>query len=681
MRPACSPRSGPLLKVLAPLTLSVIIVNYNVRSFLENALTSISRAMTGIEGEVFVVDNASNDGSAAMVRGSFPSVHLIENTENVGFARANNMAIHQAAGEFILLINPDTVVQEDTFRVMLAFFKEHPEAGLAGCKVLNPDGSFQLPCRRSFPTPWVAFTKVFGLAGLFPHSRLFGRYNLTYLDPAKTYPVDAVSGSFMMVRRTVYEKVGGLDESFFMYGEDLDWCYRVRGAGWKVFYVHETAIIHFKGESTKRSDIDEVRVFYSAMQLFVAKHFGRFTAVRAFLSFGIAVRETMASLALLARTVLRAAADMAVVDLALVLGGLIYFGDVERFASGADPIIWFAPALLVVLSMAGVGAYSMYRNSARRAALGVLLGYVLISAAVFFVKHLAYSRAVVAYSGVISIVVLPGLRIALRQIRKPGSEHRRSLFGSRTLIVGTGPSAREILRKLRARVDDGYDVVGFIDTTNRSIGEKLDGVGIVGSLENVGKVVGEQKVSDVIFSTDGLSYGEILSVIARSNTRSVNFRLVPNSLEAIIGKTRIDQLDTLPLVDIAYNLHLPSRRLLKRGMDLVLSFAGLVVLWIPAILLSRGSEPGFGRLVRELPAVLAGRKSLVGLPGDGDGGFARDLSHRCGGADLGPIGLTGLIQINNRPGLTDEEVDRYALYYAKNQSLWLDVEIIAKSLL
>ncbi|MEK7671678.1 MAG: glycosyltransferase family 2 protein, partial [Bacteroidota bacterium] len=273
MEAATSQHPQPLVILLPPMDLSVIIVNYNVRQFLENALASTYRAMEGLQGEVFVVDNASDDGSIEMVKTKFPHVLLIENQANVGFAKANNAALKQAKGRYVLLLNPDTIVQEDTFKVMIRFFDENPDAGLAGCKILNPDGTFQLPCRRSFPTPWVAFTKIFGLSTLLPKSKLFGKYNLTYLNEDETYEVDAVSGSLMFLRREAYEKVGGLDETFFMYGEDLDWCYRISKSGYKVYYVHSTKIIHFKGESTRRSEIDEIRTFYQAMQLFVEIHF------------------------------------------------------------------------------------------------------------------------------------------------------------------------------------------------------------------------------------------------------------------------------------------------------------------------------------------------------------------------------------------------------------------------
>jgi len=668
--------------------LSVIIVNYNVRQFLENALTSLRRAMEGIDGEIFVVDNASDDGSVAMVRSTFPDVSVIAHTENIGFARANNLALKKARGEFVLLINPDTIVQEDTLRQMLHFFQEHPDAGLAGCKILNPDGTFQLPCRRSFPTPWVAFTKIFGLSALFPSSRVFGRYNLTYLSPDETYEVDAVSGSFMMIRRAAYERVGGLDEVFFMYGEDLDWCFRVRQAGFRVYYVHSTQIIHFKGESTRRSNINELEVFYGAMELFVEKHFSRSRSGVVFLRAGILLRATAAAAGRAVRPLLPALLDMVLVAVALLFAEFLYFGRVFRFPSYAYPLAWIIPGLLVALVGSSLGIYTTHRLKAARAGLAVLTGYILISATVFFAKTFAFSRAVVVISGLVALILLPGWRLLLRALTRRAAprDRRRSLFGTRTLIVGTGVSGQELLRRLRARVDDGYDVQGFIDTSSAHIGERVAGIEIVGSLENIGKVIGERGITDVIFSTDELPYTAILAVISRSNNRNVNFRLVPTSLEAIIGKTRIDDLETLPLVEIEYNIHKPSHRLLKRLFDVA---GGLLLLLTayPVVLLLRmlGALRPPGRIARAVlavPRIVDGRMSFVGLPADpaeetGTPGDAKPLERV--GPYLGPRGITGLAQINMREGLSRTEMERYQLYYAKNHSLLLDVEILLKA--
>jgi GT2 family glycosyltransferase len=649
--------------------LSVIIVNYNVRQFLENALTSVCRAMEGIDGEVFVVDNASDDGSAEMVKSKFPGVRLLVNARNVGFAQANNMALRETRGNFLLLLNPDTIVQEDTFRVMLDFFAETPDAGLAGCRILNPDGSFQLPCRRGFPTPWVAFTKTFGLSALFPGSHLFGRYNLTYLSQDETYPVDAVSGSFMMLRREVYERVGGLDEMFFMYGEDLDWCYRVMKAGYRVYYVHATKIIHFKGESTKRSDIDEIRLFYRAMQLFVKKHFSGSRAVGLFLNFGILVRAAAAWTGRVIRPAGLALLDMLLVAITLGVGELLYFGELFHFPGYAYPAVWIVPPLIVGTISALAGLYSTARYAALRSAAAVAAGYVIVSALVFFVKDFAFSRAVVLISGALSVMLLPGWRLAVRAAA--GGGRRRSLFGRRAVIVGTGASAQEVLRRLRTRIDDGYDVLGFIDTTRRRIGEQVAGVEIIGSIDNVGKVIDERRVGEVIFSTDGISYEDILSVIARSTNRSVNFRLVPGSLEAMIGKTRIDRLDTLPLVDIEYNIHKPLHRALKRLFDIVLS--GILLLTAYPLATAFGRAGGWLRL---LPRVLRGELSFVGLPIEENSAAALPG----GPPSLGPAGLTGLLQLNSRKNMENGERERYKLYYAKNQSLVLDIEILVKSL-
>ena len=656
------------------MTLSVIIVNYNVRQFLENALASIYRALEGIEGEVFVVDNASADGSADMVKSKFPRVCLIESSENVGFARANNIALRRATGEFILLINPDTIVQEDTFSVMLRFFRDVPDAGIAGCKILSPDGSFQLPCRRSFPTPWVAFTKIFGLSSLFPRSRMFGRYNLTYLDEDETYRVEALGGAFMMVRREAYASVGGLDESFFMYGEDLDWCYRIGKAGFGVYYVHATKIVHFKGESTRRSDIDEIRLFYQAMQLFVRKHFNRSRTMLLFLNLGIVIRGTAASLARLARPLPLALPDAFLAVAALFAGEYLYWGGLFRFPHYAYPMVWIVPTALILLISASVGLYTRARFSVKRSFMAVASAYVILSATVFFVKDFAFSRAVVSIAGLLSLALLPGWRLAIRLFGRGSS--RTSVFGKRTVIVGTGTSAQQVLHKLRARVDDGYDVLGFIDTSLRRVGERVAGVEIIGSIDNVGKVIDEHRVGEVIFSTDGLSYENILSVIARSRNRSINFRLVPGSLESIIGKTSIDELDTLPLVDIEYNIHRPANRLVKRLMDFAAACLLLVTVY-PVRRLFGKNGSAHDSVIMLLPDVVRGRLSLVGLPV----GEAARGGRQPGGTDyLGPEGLTGLLQIHSRDNLDSEERERYKLYYAKNQSLMLDLQIIAKSL-
>ena len=249
--------------------LSVVIVSYNVRSYLEQCLQSVQRALEGTEGEVFVVDNHSDDDSVETVRQHYPWVRLIENQENLGFAKANNQAIRQAQGDYILLLNPDTVVAEDTFHGVLAFMDEHPKAGGAGVMMCYEDGSRAPESRRALPTPWVAALKMMGFTK---------RYYLSDLPWDQPCRIEVVSGAFCLLRHEAIKTVGLLDEDFFMYGEDIDLSYRLLKGGWENWYL-PYSIIHYKGRSTRKSDYRYVHVFYQAMLIFFQKHYSHLSII------------------------------------------------------------------------------------------------------------------------------------------------------------------------------------------------------------------------------------------------------------------------------------------------------------------------------------------------------------------------------------------------------------------
>lgn len=254
--------------------LSVVIVSYSVKYYLEQCLVSVRRACEGIETEIWVVDNASHDGTPEFVRSRFPEVHLIANEQNVGFSRANNMAIRQAAGEYVLLLNPDTIVGENVLRTCTDFLDTHSTAGATGVAMLKDDGGFAWESRRGLPTPFTAFCKMVGLCALFPHSRLFGRYYMRYLDKSEVNSIEVISGAFNMLRRTALDRAGLLDEDFFMYGEDIDLSYRLLKCGYENYY-QPVRILHYKGESTVKSSFRYVNVFYRAMLIFFDKHYRR----------------------------------------------------------------------------------------------------------------------------------------------------------------------------------------------------------------------------------------------------------------------------------------------------------------------------------------------------------------------------------------------------------------------
>ncbi|HEX2608682.1 MAG TPA: glycosyltransferase family 2 protein, partial [Flavisolibacter sp.] len=258
----------------AVVTLSVIIVNYNVKYFLEQCLYSVEKAGTELDMEVWVVDNASTDDSVAYLQGLFPWCRFLVNKVNVGFGKACNQALAAAQGDYILFLNPDTLVAEDSFSRCIAFLEAHQKAGALGVKMIDGSGRFLRESKRSFPSPLTSLYKLTGLATAFPRSAVFGKYHLGHKDKNQDHEVDVLAGAFMMVRKTVLDRIGSFDERFFMYGEDVDLSYRIQEAGYENWYLSSTTIIHFKGESTKRGSLNYVRMFYSAMSVFVQKHYG-----------------------------------------------------------------------------------------------------------------------------------------------------------------------------------------------------------------------------------------------------------------------------------------------------------------------------------------------------------------------------------------------------------------------
>ncbi|MDP4212275.1 MAG: glycosyltransferase family 2 protein [Bacteroidota bacterium] len=283
--------------------LSVVIVNFNVKYFLEQCLHSIKKAIGQsalLQGktEVFIVDNASSDGSIAFLEPLYPGFRFISNTENKGFAKSNNQALADCSGKYILFLNPDTVLAEDSLDQCLSFFEAHPNAGAVGVRMIDGCGRFLKESKRGFPTATASFFKMSKLAAVFPSSRFFAAYYAGHLDPTSNHPVEILSGAFMMVRKDVLDLTGGFDEQFFMYAEDIDLCYRISKAGFQNYYLASTTIIHFKGESTPR-DIRYVHQFYLAMKQFMKKHFhgSSSSLLLYFLNLGVALRQRLAAAA------------------------------------------------------------------------------------------------------------------------------------------------------------------------------------------------------------------------------------------------------------------------------------------------------------------------------------------------------------------------------------------------
>ncbi|ACY47126.1 glycosyltransferase [Rhodothermus marinus] len=678
--------------------LSVIIVNYNVRDLLEQALRSVFRAADGLELEVFVVDNNSVDGSVEMVRAHFPEVHLIANTENVGFSRANNQAIRRARGRYLLLLNPDTIVQEDTLRAMVDFLDAHPEVGAAGCKILNPDGSFAPESRRSFPTPAVAFYRMVGLSRLFPHSRRFGRYNLTYLSPEVETEVDALSGSCMFVRhaalyfsRMAYERLcreglgptahllpnglqpdggaGLLDEDFFMYGEDLDWCYRIQQAGWKIVYTPRTQIIHYKGESTKKGELRYVRLFYGAMLRFVEKHFrDRYSPTfLTLLRLGIALRAGLSALHRGARRLAPLVIDGLLTALIVTLGGWL-----RSLAAGRPLAALFllsvvpAYALSTVAGIALMGGYRRGRIwQLRPVFYGTLIGLLFMGTLSFLVPDIAFSRMVVLLSAPFALAALLGWRLVWRR--------RHAARLQRALLVGPTDEARRLHRLLEAAPWPSFQLIGYVspepDGTDQETPPRL------GALHHLRDLVRLRQVDAVIFATAGLSHTTVLQLIQQLRDLPVQFKILPEGRPHVIGKAHIETLEPPSLVDAEAALPTLRSLPLGRALECGLALVGLILRPLLKGMARLSARPGLRQLVRRLdglPDVLRGRRTLVGCHPD-------ECALLPEGWGIRP-GLFAVSEARPTPPRTPEDIRQLYAYYMQQRTAWLELRLLLQAI-
>ncbi len=649
--------------------LSIIIVNYNVKEFIQNLLESIKSASKKISAEVIIVDNASDDGSIELIRQKYPWVKLIVNSRNLGFSKANNLGLREATGKYLLLLNPDTLVKEDTFEKMISFFEATPDAGMAGCKLLNTDGTLQLACRRGFPGPWASFTKVTGLSALFPESPLFARYNLTYLDENKTYAVDAISGAFMMFTREVYEKTGGLDETFFMYGEDLDLCYRVNKAGYKVYYVHSTEIIHYKGESTKRSNLNEVKVFYEAMHIFVKKYYSGSWFLLLFLRSAIFFREMLAFLGKKKLVIVSLLMDLIFYNLTMLLAVEVYTR-YKNWESGIPdygiPVIYTIPVLVHIFTSAVLSVYKKDRLSVLRTFGAIIAGFFVITSLTFFFKDYAFSRGVVLILYFTLPFTLGGWRIFAKLWFKAGVSGDIS-FRKRAAIVGTGEEAIKLAHKLQKK-KGGSRIAGLIGTKRIQIGERIEGFEVIGSIDNIIRVIRERGIEEVIFTTGELSYNAIIGIVAACRRENVEFQITGGESDFMVSKSEVSILNEIQLFEVNYNIGLPLHRVIKKSFDFLFSLFILIFLFpfLFALRVITGRKNGIYSFISRLPRVISGEYSIVGPRNEAAAGEPW----------LGKKGLTGFwfTDIDE-----DEDSVKSDIFYAKNQNIWLDLEIIGKT--
>ena len=644
--------------------LSIIIVNYNVKFFLEQCLHAVYNSSKNLAAEIFVVDNNSVDGSCQMVREKFPEVKLIENKTNYGFAKANNQAIKRAKGKYILLLNPDTVVEEKTFEKCISFMEDHADAGSMGVKMIDGKGKFLPESKRSLPTPAVAFYKTFGLAALFPRSRIFGKYHLGYLDKEEIHHVEVLPGAFMLIRKSVLNVTGLFDEDYFMYGEDIDLSYRISLAGYKNYYYPGTTIIHYKGESTKKSSINYVMVFYRAMMIFARKHFTRNNAK--FFSFLINIAIYMRAAASIFRRFIINTINPLLNIIVIYAGYYFILPFWENYVfqkSGAYPkeyLLFAVPSYILIwtISIYLSGGYERHIKSGNIFR-GVLFGtLVILVIYALLPEQFRFSRALIIIGTIWTLISTFSIRLLLSTVNEEYFKFAIVKEKKRIIIVGDKSESKRVFSILE-QSNIKPELVGkvFPDA-------KESNGGFIGNISQIEEIVAINKADEIIFCSKNISSQEIINIMLHFTNTDVDFKIAPPESLSIIGSNSINTAGELYVL----NLNTISRTINQRRKRFLDAMISMVLIIISPVLIFFIRHPG--TMIKNLIFVFVGKYTLIGYHGK--------MIEETDNLPFLKKGILSPVDALKNSTLKNGIVENVNLLYAKDYKVFNDLNILLK---
>lgn len=643
--------------------LSVIIVNYNVKHFLEQCLFSVQAAIANMQAEVIVVDNNSSDNSLAYLEPKFPKTRFVLNTSNVGFGKACNQGFHLASGKYILFLNPDTIVPEDCFEQSIRFFESHPEAGALGVKMLDGSGRFLKESKRAFPSPTTSLFKLFGLSKLFPRSATFSKYHLGHLDENKNHEVDVLAGAFMMIKKEVLDKVGSFDEAFFMYGEDVDLSYRIQkaarpdsGGRYKNYYFADTSIIHFKGESTRKGSMNYVKMFYNAMSIFVRKHYGgsKASVFNFLIHIAIWFKALLSAVAAFIRKI-----GLPLIDAGLIL--LSFWAIKNIWSEYVRPdiqyetkLLWIAiPAYTVfyLITAYYAGLYDQWYKKMELVRSSVIATIVLLAAYALLPEQYRFSRAIILFGALLAFVligILRGILVMTNVLNSNKDKEDRY----NTIIVATATEYGQTIDLLK-EAGQQQRVLGRLSVN----GDEENAIGTIKKIQAVSSAV---PFRELIFCQGSLSYAEIITHIQQL-PKNIRARIHAAGSGSIVGSDSKDTSGESVSKENGYKLADPYNRRLKRLADILISFFGILTFPLQLFIVKKPFA-----FFKNCLLVLFAKKTWVGY-----------TSHQKNLPQL----LTAVIACNGLPVSAKQQLPKESLYmmdywYARDYEPVTDLKLI-----
>lgn len=638
---------------------SVIIVNYNVQYFLEVCLHSVFRALERYSGEVIVVDNLSSDGSVEMVKQQFPKVKLIANQVNCGFGKANNQGVAIAQGEYLLFLNPDTVLPEDFFELSVAYMEAHPQAGCLGPKLLDGKGQFSPESKRSFPSLSVAIYKTTGIHKLFPRSPYFNKYYAVHIGENETAPVDVLMGCCMLLRTSVLEQIKvAFDEDFFMYGEDIDLSYRIQKAGYQNIYFPQTSIIHYKGESTKKTTLSYVRIFNEALSLFVKKNYPAAQAkmFTVFINVGIVLRAMITLFKNFLSIIKMPLLDMVLLSAVFWLVKDVYLFDIKGYTEIKPLALAITLPMYLLLWLGSMYLNGVYEISYHpiRVIRGMAIGTILAVAYYGLLQtEFRYSRSIIFSTAIFGTVLMVLMhRILhyfkiLKYIPYDRISKKTTVVANEANFIATAKLMQTTNYPLQlfGRIsidDDGYEAL----QTKAKLPETLYQSGI----------------QEVVFNADHLAYNEIFSMMQACGAAYEYKIHLAGSLGFVGSNSRHTSGDiyvTAPKYNLSHSYHVRNKRIFDIGFSLVL------IALLPMLLFKNKAA----KMYRNTWQVLVGKRTWVGYS---------TTEH----AEKLPVLKSAVLPTYNKvAGVTPSQVVKekldveYALYY----NVFNDVRLVIKN--
>lgn len=551
--------------------LSVIIVNYNVKHFLEQCLCSVQKAVATIPAEIIVIDNNSADNSLAYLQPLFPGVTFVANKVNLGFARACNQGLKMSGGRFVLFLNPDTLVPEDCFSQCISFLDARPQGGALGIRMLDGTGNFLKESKRSFPSPLTAFYKLSGLARLFPRSKLFSRYHLGYLNENEDHEIDVLAGAFMFIRKEVLDQAGGFDETFFMYGEDVDLSYRIQKSGYINYYYSQSAIIHFKGESTLKGSMKFVRMFYLAMSIFVRKHYGssRAGVFSALIHVAIWFRAAMTATASFIRRV-----GLPLIDAALILVSFwviknIWNEYVKTDTQYEDRLLFIAfPAFTIVYLLAAyyAGLYDRWYKRSELVQSTLIATTVLLAGYALLPEQYRFSRAIILFGAMMAFILISLLRGILIKTGVLSGKNEKHEHAN-TLIIGSAKEYNEVVQLMKD--------AGLQEKVLGRVAVNEDDHGAIGYWSKTEMLFQSVPFREAIFCEGTLSFKNIIDCLQRIPD-NIKIRIHATGSNSIVGSDSKDSAGESLSKENGFALANPYNKRLKRLVDISVSLLAII---------------------------------------------------------------------------------------------------------